>query len=79
MKQKRIGNGILAIVLALATVVGLTPIAAIAEGELGAIASFTAPITSITVEVGTEIADIGLPDKLAAAMDGGESQDVPVT
>ncbi|KEZ90813.1 SdrD B-like domain-containing protein [Lacrimispora celerecrescens] len=60
---------------------GLLPVAGIAQNdsEKEVIMSFDMPVTELTVPLGTNIEDIPLPETLAATLDGGTVQDIPVT
>lgn len=78
MKKRRVIPTILSIFTVVLMAAVMFPIPAMAEGDAGVIADFETPVTTITVDAGTEMADITLPDTLAATMEGGEVQDIPV-
>lgn len=61
--------------------VGLLPVAGIAQNdsEKEVIVSFDTPVTELIVPLGTKIADIPLPETLAATLEGGAVADIPVT
>lgn len=61
--------------------VGLLPVAGIAQNdsEKEVIVSFDTPVTELIVQLGTKIADIPLPETLAATLEGGAVADIPVT
>lgn len=60
---------------------GLLPVVGIAQNdsEKEVIVSFDMPVTELTMPLGTKIADIPLPETLAATLEGGAVADIPVT
>lgn len=60
---------------------GLLPVAGIAQNdsEKEVIVSFDMPVTELTVPFGTKIADIPLPETLAAVLKEGTAADIPIT
>lgn len=76
--SRRIAFSLLLIGLLLA---GLLPVAGIAQNDSDkeVIVSFDTPVTELTVPLGTKIADIPLPETLAAALAEGAVADIPIT
>ncbi len=76
--SRRIAFSLLLIGLLLA---GLLPVAGIAQNdsEKEVIVFFDMSVTELIVPLGTKIADIPLPETLAAALEGGTAADIPVS
>jgi hypothetical protein len=71
----------LSLLLVVLLIVGLLPVTGIAQNdnEEELIMSFDMPVTEIIVPLGTESADIPLPETLTATLEGGSAVNIPVT
>jgi hypothetical protein len=71
----------LSLLLVVLLIVGLLPVTGIAQNdnEEELIMAFDMPVTEIIVPLGTESADIPLPETLTATLEGGSAVNIPVT